>query len=126
MLSMNSTRSNYVYTTNQPVTGKRQTHHPLNRDKQVTNGNEGAGSRRTHNGHISPKPTQNGSAKSEDSINFKTVERIDRRVLDIVRTVSCVVVYEYLEDSETWVSTLGDRGGVRDIVHVHACGPVDT
>ena len=103
---MSSTRSNYVYTTNQPVTGKRQTHHPLNRDKQVTNGNERAGPRRTHNGRVSPKPAQNGS---EDSINFKTVERIDRGVLDIVRTVSCVVVYKYLEDSGTWVSTVGDH-----------------
>ena len=58
------------------------------------------------NGRRSPKgkPDRPSKGGAKESINLKTVERIDSGVNSILRTVSCVMVYEYLEDSETWVS----------------------
>ena len=63
-------------------------------------------SRASSNGRISPGSNHSSAAtghKPESSINQKTVERIDSGVKEILKTVSCVVVYEYLEESESWV-----------------------
>ena len=46
------------------------------------------------------------SSSSEKNINFKTIQRIDNQVKKLLLTTRKMVVYEYLESSETWVSLL--------------------
>ena len=67
-----------------------------------TSPSNGKPPRNISNGRVSP----NRLPKHKDggSINLKTVERIDSGVCEIIETVSCVVVYEYLDHSESWVS----------------------
>lgn len=46
------------------------------------------------------------SSSNEKNINFKTIQRIDNQVKKLLLTTPKVVVYGYLESSETWVSLL--------------------
>ena len=46
------------------------------------------------------------SSSNDKNINFKTMQRIDNQVKKLLLTTPKVVVYEYLESSETWVSKL--------------------
>ncbi len=76
---------------------------PAHFNGSLTNGtlpSNGRPSRSLSNGHNS----SNGQPKlKEGGINLKMVERIDKAVCAIIETISCVVVYEYLEHSESWV-----------------------
>ena len=55
------------------------------------------------NGRISPHRPKNYRESAENSLNFKTVQRIDSDASEIVMTVAKVVVYEYHAPNDTWV-----------------------
>lgn len=72
---------------------------PVN-SKQLPNGRITPNEKHSR-GHSNSIPRGN----AEDYMNYKTVQRIDATVNEILKTVSSVSVYEYLESSEAWERT---------------------
>ena len=54
-------------------------------------------------GRVSPHRPRNYRESAENSLNLKTVQRIDSNASEIMLRVAKVVVYEYHVPNDTWV-----------------------
>lgn len=72
------------------------------RDTQAQGDFSGIGS----SGFVAAPVNRSGVAGAEEKMNRKAVERVDSHVVELLSTVPQVVLYQYEEWSNTWVSLI--------------------
>ena len=107
-LLLNSTPTNRLMEGPLPATvvpsRERNGHHKNPTGKDVSSRKSNSNSP-VPNGRNSPHRPRNYRESAENSLNFKTVQRIDSDASEIMMTVAKVVVYEYHAPNDTWVRT---------------------